>query len=111
MEKHELEKLKNKLETEKGYLEEEVKKLNVTPDFGNDADSGEEEADESAAYDDQLSLMENYKNRLADIDLALTKMENGKYGICEKCGEKITIKVLEVSPESRLCQADKQAEQ
>lgn len=110
MEKQELEKFKNKLEEEKKDMEREINHLKVVPDFGDDIDSGEEEADESAAYGDQLALSETFKQRLADINLALDKIAKGKYGICEKCGEEISVKVLEVDPESKLCQADKQKE-
>jgi len=84
--------------------------LKIVPDFGDDIDSLEEEADESAAYDNQLALMESFKERVADIELALDKMQKNKYGICEKCGKEISIRVLEASPESKLCQMDKQAE-
>lgn len=110
MNKQDLEKLKNKLNEEKSELEREVKKLKVVPDFGNDVDSLEEEADESAAYGDQLALMQTFKERLNDIERALDKMTEHGYGICEKCGKKISMKVLEIDPESRLCQMDKMKE-
>ena len=110
MTNQELEKFKKALEKVKEDLEREVKHLKDVPDFGNDIDSGEEEADESAAYGDQLALMETFKLRLDDIELALDKIAKGKYGICEKCGKEISARVLEADPESRLCQADKQKE-
>ncbi len=37
------------------------------------------------------------------IDLALKKIENGTYGICEECGEPIGEKRLEAIPWVRLC--------
>ena len=108
--KEEIQKFKNKLEEEKTNLENEVKELKVVPDFGNDNDSFEEETDESQAYGNQLSLMQTFKERLADIEAALDKIRKGKYGVCEKCGKEISVKVLDISPESRLCQTDKQKE-
>ena len=37
------------------------------------------------------------------IDIALKKIENGTYGICEECGEPIGEKRLEAIPWVRLC--------
>ncbi|PIY58866.1 hypothetical protein COY97_01965 [Candidatus Wolfebacteria bacterium CG_4_10_14_0_8_um_filter_39_64] len=30
-------------------------------------------------------------------------MEKKKYGVCEKCGKKISLDILKLAPESRLC--------
>jgi len=73
------------------------------PEFGSDVDSGDEEADEAEEFGTQLSIAQVLKERLADIELALKKIEEGKYGICEKCGGKISLDVLKAVPESRLC--------
>lgn len=102
-----VQKFKERLEKEKTELEKEVKKLKVVADFGDDIDSLDEEADESEEYGNQLALAQTFKERIADIDLALDKMEKGTYGICEKCGKEIPLEILEVSPASRLCKADK----
>lgn len=107
MDKQIIEKFKNKLEEVKADLEKEVSQLKTVPDFGDDIDSMEEEADESAAYGDQLASAESFKERVADINLALAKIEKGEYGICEECGNEISAEVLEVNPESKLCQNDK----
>ncbi len=45
-----------------------------------------------------LALHEQVKNHLRDIDEALTKMENGTYGICEKTGEPIPKERLKANP-------------
>lgn len=108
--KENIKKFKDILEKEKEGLEKEIEKLKKVPDFGNDVDSMEEETDESQAFGDQLALMQTFKERVADIDLSLSKMKKGTYGLCEKCGKEISLKVLEASPESRLCQTDKQKE-
>ena len=47
---------------------------------------------------------QTYKERLADIDSALKKIKNGKYGVCEKCKKEISLKLLKIDPESRMCQ-------
>jgi DnaK suppressor protein len=43
------------------------------------------------------------KTFLKKIDYALTKIEDGSFGICEECGELIAIKRLEARPETTLC--------
>jgi len=73
------------------------------PDFGDDIDSGDEEADETEEFGNQLSISQTYKEHLADVDTALEKMKKKKYGICERCGKKISLDVLKAAPESRLC--------
>jgi DnaK suppressor protein len=94
---------KNQLIKIKRGSEKRIKSLYKVPEFGSDVDSGDEETDEAEEFGTQLSIAQNYKERLADIDVALRKIEKKKYGICEKCGGKISLDVLEAVPESRLC--------
>jgi DnaK suppressor protein len=84
-------------------IESKIKKLYKVPEFGSDVDSGEEESDESEEFGNQLSVAQEYKERLANIDTALKKIERKKYGVCERCGKKISLDVLKIAPESRLC--------
>jgi DnaK suppressor protein len=39
------------------------------------------------------------------IERALTKLEQGSYGICDRCGQEIPAGRLQVAPESVLCVA------
>ena len=48
-------------------------------------------------------LDERGKEEIGEIELALTKMSSGRYGICELCGKSILIKRLKVLPATRLC--------
>jgi DnaK suppressor protein len=50
-----------------------------------------------------LSLSENERNRLQEVDEALDRIESGAYGICEECGEPIGLKRLEVRPIAKYC--------
>ena len=43
------------------------------------------------------------EERLAEINAALQRMDSGKYGICEECGDPIGIKRLEACPQATLC--------
>ena len=40
---------------------------------------------------------------LDKIEKALAKIEDGSFGVCEECGEEISIKRLEARPETTLC--------
>lgn len=40
---------------------------------------------------------------LKKIEVALVKIEDGSFGICEECGDPISKKRLEVRPESSTC--------
>jgi len=55
--------------------------------------------------DRELSLLlsSRDKEKLAAIDEALEKLEEGTYGICEECGDKIGPGRLKVMPLARLC--------
>ncbi|MBI5306040.1 TraR/DksA family transcriptional regulator [Candidatus Wolfebacteria bacterium] len=103
MNKNELEQLKNRLEKEKQEILKEIKSHKNMPDFGNDVDP-DEETEESEEYGNILSVVQTYKERLSDIETALKKISNGKYGACEKCKKEISLKILKIDPESRLCQ-------
>ena len=50
-----------------------------------------------------LSLNENERIRLQEVDEALDRLANGMYGICEECGGPIGLKRLEVRPVAKYC--------
>ena len=50
-----------------------------------------------------LSLNENERIRLREVDESLDRIENGTYGICEECGGPISLKRLEVRPVAKYC--------
>jgi len=50
-----------------------------------------------------LSLNENERMRLQEVDDSLDRIANGTYGICEECGGPIGLKRLEVRPVAKYC--------
>jgi len=50
-----------------------------------------------------LSLNENERNRLREVDEALDRIANGTYGICEECGEEISKARLKILPFAIYC--------
>lgn len=108
---------KEKLEAEKKILEEELSRFaKKDPQLKEDWDSTfpkfdgeiggsalETAADEVEEYESRLPIEYSLETRLRDINLALGKIKNGQYGVCEKCNKKIDENRLKVCPEARLC--------
>ncbi len=103
MDAKELLQLKNQLERNKKDLEKRLKKLQLVPDFGSDIDSFDEETDESEEFANQLALSQDLKNHLVNIELALKKIGKNRHGSCKKCKKEISLALLKIVPESRLC--------
>lgn len=83
----------------------EVKQIvESSKEMGQDGiqDIGDEAAN---IYNKQvlLSLNENERMRLQEVDESLDRIENGTYGVCEECGELIGLKRLEVRPVAKYC--------
>ena len=61
------------------------------------------------AHNGNLVNAEKLRNKLENINETLQKIEQGKYGICERCGKKITWLLLRIEPTSRLCRKCKKS--
>jgi len=48
-------------------------------------------------------ILTQHRNTLFEIDLALKKITQGKYGICENCGKPIEKRRLKILPQARKC--------
>lgn len=70
------------------------------PDFG---DSEDDNAAEVAVYEGNLSLEEDLKFSLERIKASLKKITDQTYGVCDKCGNEIPVKRLEVFPQANSC--------
>lgn len=67
-----------------------------------DADLSEGDP-ELAEQEKTLAVAQSLERKLASIDYALRQVQNGAYGICERCGEPIDPARLEAVPETTLC--------
>ncbi|SDC74954.1 transcriptional regulator, TraR/DksA family [Paenibacillus sp. UNCCL117] len=80
-------------------------------------DSLREQTGELSAYDNHpadlgsemfergkdIALLENAERHLADINEALSRMENGQYGSCRACGQPIPYERLQALPTAAYC--------
>jgi DnaK suppressor protein len=107
IDKKTLSKFKKVLLKEREQIVGEVKQTYTSSqEMGQDGtqDIGDEAAN---IYNKQilLSLNEGERMRLQEVDEALDRMASGGYGICEECGELISLKRLEVRPVAKYCVA------
>jgi len=103
---------KERLETEKKGLEEELGQIAIfntetnmweaTPDqdmMGEIDDN--DAADRFEDFEERTGMVTTLQARLLDVSRALAKIEAGTFGICEVCGEKIEADRLEANPAAR----------
>ena len=50
-----------------------------------------------------LALRQNLERELELVDLALQKLREGNWGVCERCGEPINPERLDAMPQARYC--------
>jgi RNA polymerase-binding transcription factor DksA len=109
-----LNKYKNLLEEEKSaltlqlqdmaVLNTETGEWEVTPDVlvAPESDSNDM-ADRFEDFEESSSIVKSLQERYTDINDALSKIENGKYGICEVSGKEIEEDRLDANPAARTC--------
>jgi DnaK suppressor protein len=105
LDKKTLSRFKHILLKEREQIVGEVKQIfESSQEMGQDGiqDIGDEAAN---IYNKQvlLSLNENERMRLQEVDESLDRMGSGTYGICEECGGPISLKRLEVRPVAKYC--------
>ena len=95
--------LRSSLEAEQASLRAQLTELGFGVDGlsfdENFADSGQVTAERGEA----TALAGTLREALAEVDHALTKLESGTYGTCERCGEPISPARLEAMPAARYC--------
>ena len=76
--------------------------------------AGHDQADMGASSferDHELSVLNNERDKLAQIERALARIDDGTYGVCESCGEPIGKMRLMAFPRATLCLTCKQREE
>ncbi len=93
-------KQKSILTKELKRLEEQYKLTRKFPEYGTSED---ENVQELAKFQENLSLQKNIRNLIKDTKKALTKIDKGTYGVCEDCKEEIEPGRLKAYPSAGLC--------
>jgi DnaK suppressor protein len=92
-----LQKKKETLERIENFLKDSS--LKVSSNVGDEIDVADREMERQR----QISLREKESEYLKQIEYALRKIEEGTYGICERCGEPISYERLKARPISIYC--------
>lgn len=91
---------KVKLEHEKKRLDSEIKELDIYPESGTSDDDHEQEVTQ---FEENQSVDDNLISERIAVIKALSRIENGSYGKCIKCGAEIPINRLEAYPAADDC--------
>jgi DnaK suppressor protein len=115
MEVTELDRFRTSLEELRGDLRQQLTDLGANPDEdsleGVDFDFGFADSAQSTAERGKvLALVDRLRDQLASVERAMHKIEDGTYGMCDRCGEPINKERLEALPYSTLCVSCKQKE-
>ncbi|HEX2032482.1 MAG TPA: TraR/DksA C4-type zinc finger protein [Actinomycetota bacterium] len=118
--KRDLTEVRKRLEEERQQLRRQMADIEQSS-FGDPQSelSGEVSFDEEYAdsgtftfeRERDLSLSNNIRDLIDKIDKALERMDEGTYGLCERCGRPIEKARIKALPYASLCIKDKQAEE
>ncbi len=91
-----------RLEIMRQEIVEEIEHLRI--DLRNMAEPSADEADIDAYEREKTwALVQRLQRKVESVEHAMRMAENGTYGICESCGDRITPARLEILPEATLC--------
>lgn len=101
-ERHEI--LRGMLEDRRLEIYQKLRSLRETlPAEVVEVKDSEEQSVADFVRDVDFALMEMKSATLAKIDEALHRLEHGRYGICDECGEEIAQARLKAVPFASLC--------
>jgi len=101
--------LRARLESEQKRLTEELEQLQASGSTSDERREGspfgkrEEEATETLELEKRLAMENQIREQLTSVEHALHKFEEGTYGLCDSCGQKIDPARLEALPQASLC--------
>ncbi len=110
--KKEIEEIKKSLEKRRSAIKTELDKFTkedkyeheahkaIFPEYG---DKNDENANEIAAFTDNLSLGKSLEDTLRDIENTLKRIKKGVYGICKYCEKPISKERIKIRPISSAC--------
>ena len=105
--------LHEQLEHSRGIVEAQEAELSgLMRDSGDGA--GQDQADLGATSferDHELTVLNSERDKLAQIERALARIDDGTYGVCESCGNPIGKMRLMAFPRATLCMTCKQREE
>jgi DnaK suppressor protein len=117
--KKEIDDLRDRLVDERAELQlqlstiEEASFAQTQSDLTGDVGLDDESADAGTATferEKDLSIEQNVRDLLAKIERALRRIEEGRFGVCDRCGKPIEKARVKALPYVDLCIKDAQAQ-
>jgi DnaK suppressor protein len=99
-----LETQKSNIVRKMNHLKEDIAKSKNYDDLGS---ASEDEAKEFEEFEEKNALANSLGKELSELQASLDRIDNGSYGICEKCQNPIEKGRLEAFPQSRFCASHK----
>jgi RNA polymerase-binding protein DksA len=118
--KKQLEQVRRQLESERGNLLAQLEELTTDSFDGTQSEmTGEVGLDDdfadagSATFERErdLSIQNNVRDLIAQMNRAIQRIEDGNYGTCERCGNPIEAARLKALPHALLCMDCKRREE
>jgi DnaK suppressor protein len=97
----EREKLIKELEYESGQISKT--QLESSGDLSAYSNHMADQGTETERREITSQILSTRREALFEIDHALQKVNQGKYGVCERCGKPIAKRRLKILPQARLC--------
>ncbi len=107
-----LKKIEADLKAELESLEEQLKTIarssqreadGLEPSFPSYGDQADENASEVADYSARWPVEKEAERNLSEVKAALERLSQGRYGLCERCGQPIGEERLLAMPTARRC--------
>ena len=94
-----------RIQTELASLDEEVAILgkDQQTEGGSTGNHMADGATDIAEQDRDMALIGTLQERMREVEHALERLDQGTYGVCERCDKPIPAERLEVRPFSTLC--------
>jgi DnaK suppressor protein len=117
--KREIDDLRDRLVEERAELQvqlatiEEASFAQTQSDLSGDVGLDDESADAGTATferEKDLSIEQNVRDLLAKIERALRRIDEGRFGVCDRCGKPIEMARVKALPYVDLCIKDAQAQ-
>jgi DnaK suppressor protein len=106
--------VEEKLVSERAELQRQIAEIEARYSGEEKTDQRDDEGEpETITYERErdMSLLDNSRDLLDQVDRALEKIQAGTYGVCANCGKSIEAARLKALPHASLCISCKREEE
>jgi RNA polymerase-binding protein DksA len=100
--REQLERQRAELSAELTQLHDETTNVNQQEGYGV-KNHPAEDASELFSRERNIGISDGLQDELNDVEQALQRIQDGTYGLCQVCGEQISLERLEARPAATFC--------